>query len=118
MRNSAFNRPKAVLVFNGSQVLIAIARSLHSAAELTGGNLQSISFCCTGKYASSGGFYYRHIHPNVEIELSDLGTLQLKNYDKMCGVKRVYYSAKQMARKRVLIEQKMKKQPKEKEDHE
>lgn len=118
MRNSAFNRPKAVLVFNGSQVLIAIARSLHSAAELTGGNLQSISFCCTGKYASSGGFYYRHIHPNVEIELSDLGTLQLKEYDKMCGEKRVYYSAKQMARKRILVEQKMKKQSKENEDHE
>lgn len=117
MRNSAFNTPKAVLVFNGSQVLIAITRSLHSAAELTGGNLQSISFCCTGKYASSGGFYYRHIHPNVEIELSDLGTLQLKEYDKMCGEKRVYYSAKQMARKRVLVEQKMKKQSKE-EDHE
>lgn len=118
MKNSAFNRPKAVLVFNGSQILIAIARSLHSAAELTGGNLQSISFCCTGKYASSGGFYYRHIHTDVEIELSDLGTLQLKEYDKMCGEKRVYYSAKQMARKRVLVEQKMKKQSKEDEDHE
>lgn len=118
MKNSAFNSPKAVLVFNGSQILIAIARSLHSAAELTGGNLQSISFCCTGKYASSGGFYYRHIHPNVEIELSDLGTLQLKEYDQMCGEKRVYYSAKQMARKRVLVELKMKKQSKENEDHE
>lgn len=118
MKNSAFNSPKAVLVFNGSQILIAIARSLHSATELTGGNLQSISFCCTGKYASSGGFYYRHIHPNVEIELSDLGTLQLKEYDQMCGEKRVYYSAKQMARKRVLVELKMKKQSKENEDHE
>ena len=118
MRNSAFNRPKAVLIFNGSQALVAIVRSLHSAAEITGGNLQSISFCCTGKYASSGGFDYRHIHPNVEIELSDLGMLQLKEYDKMCGEKRVYYSAKQMARKRVLVEQKMKKQSKENEDHE
>lgn len=117
MRNSPFNRPKAVLIFNGSQILIAIVKSLHSAAELTGGNLQSISFCCTGKYASSGSFYYRHIHPNVEIEISDLGTLQLKEYDTMCGEKRVYYSAKQMARKRVLFEQKMKKQSKNK-DHE
>lgn len=108
MRNSSFCRPKAVLIFNGAQTLIAITRSLHSAAELTGGNLQSISFCCTGKYASSGGFYFRHIHPNVEIELSDLGTLQLQQYDEMCGEKRTYYTVKQMARKRSLLDQKKK----------
>lgn len=39
-----------VLIFNGAQVLVAVTRSLHSAAELTKGNLQAISFCCTGKY--------------------------------------------------------------------
>lgn len=106
MRNSSFCRPKAVLIFNGAQTLIAITRSLHSAAELTSGNLQSISFCCTGKYASSGGFYFRHIHPDVEIELSDLGTLQLQQYDGMCGEERTYYTVKQMARKRVLLNKK------------
>lgn len=108
MTKNTFNRPKAVLVFNGPQVLVAITRSLHSAAELTGGNLQSISFCCTGKYACSGGLYYRHIHPDIEIEVSDLGTLQLKEYDTMCGENRIYYSIKQMARKKYLIEKKNK----------
>lgn len=33
-----------VLIFNGAQVLVAVTRSLHSAAELTKGNLQAISF--------------------------------------------------------------------------
>ena len=42
-----------VLIFNGAQVLVAVTRSLHSAAELTKGNLQAISFCCTGKYAAA-----------------------------------------------------------------
>lgn len=70
-----------VLIFNGAQVLVAVTRSLHSAAELTKGNLQAISFCCTGKYVCSGGLYFRHLHPDVEIELADLGTLMLKDYD-------------------------------------
>lgn len=104
MRHSTFRRPKMVLVFNGAQTLIGITRSLHSAAELTKGNLQAISFCCTGKYVCSGGLYFRHIHPDIEIELSDLGTLQLQDYDSMCSEKRVYYSVRKMAHKRALIE--------------
>lgn len=35
MRRSTFKRPKMVLIFNGAQVLVAVTRSLHSAAELT-----------------------------------------------------------------------------------
>lgn len=58
MRRSTFKRPKMVLIFNGAQVLVAVTRSLHSAAELTKGNLQAISFCCTGKYVCSGGLYF------------------------------------------------------------
>ena len=106
MRRSSFKRPKMVLIFNGAQILVAITRSLHSAAELTKGNLQAISFCCTGKYICSGGFYFRHLHPNVEIELQDLGTLQLQDYDSLCGEKRTYYSVRQMAHKRTLREKK------------
>ena len=71
MRRSTFKRPKMVLIFNGAQVLVAVTRSLHSAAELTKGNLRAISFCCTGKYVCSGGLYFRHLHPDVEIELAD-----------------------------------------------
>lgn len=106
MRRSNFKRPKTVLVFNGAQVLVAVIRSLHSAAELTKGNLQAISFCCTGKYVCSGGLYFRHLHPNVEIGCDDLDNLQLQEYDALCGEKRSYYSIRQMARKRETREKK------------
>ena len=109
MRRSKFKRPKMVLIFNGAQVLIAVTRSLHSAAELTKGNLQSISFCCTGRYVYSGGFYFRHLHDDVEIEMSDLGTLLLQEYDELCGEKRVYYSVREMAHKRARKEAKQEK---------
>jgi hypothetical protein len=88
---------KNVLIFNMSrQVLIAVVRSLHSAAELTNGNLQAISFACTGKYIASGGYYFRHIHPDVEINMNSLDVLKVKEYDKMCGEERQYYTKKQI----------------------
>lgn len=104
MRKSSFKRPKIVLVFAGTGVLMAVIRSLHSAALMTGGNLQAISFCCTGKYVCSGGLYFRHLHPDVEIDMSDLDTLQLQDYDRMCGEERAYYNMRKMARKRILTE--------------
>ena len=109
MRKSNFKEPKNVLVFNGARVLIAIVRSLHSASILSGGNLQAISFCCTGKYISTGGFYFRHVHPDIEIEIGDLDTLKLDEYDRMCGEKRRYHSVREMARRRVIQENKSKK---------
>lgn len=108
MRKSKFKEPKVVLVFNGARVLIAIVRSLHSASLLSGGNLQSISFVCTGRYISTGGYYFRHVHPDIEIEVGDLDTLKLEDYDKMCGTERRYHSVREMAHKRSRQEKKSK----------
>lgn len=49
MRRSKFRRPQTILIFNGARVLIAIVRSLNSAAELTHTLPASIHNCCIGK---------------------------------------------------------------------
>lgn len=108
MRKSKFKEPKQILVFNGARVLIAIFRSLHSASNFSGKNLQSISFSSTGKYISTGGYYFRHISPEIEIELGDIDTLNLLDYDTMCGEKRKYHTVRDMARRRKLAESKRK----------
>ena len=100
MRKSHYKAPNIVLVFNKSRILVAIFRSLRCAAELVHGNLQSISNCCTGKYIKSGGLYYRHLHPNVLIDLDDLDNLKLEEYDRLCGVKRKYISKRDMYHRR------------------
>jgi hypothetical protein len=88
---------KNVLIFNISrQLLIAVVRSLNSAAKLTEGNLQAISFACTGKYIASGGYYFRYVHPDIEININSLNVLKLKEYDRMCGEKREYYTKKKI----------------------
>jgi len=107
-RRSKFKEPKMVLVFNGARVLIAVLRSLHSAAEFSGCNLQAISFSCTGKYISTGGYYYRHIHPDIQLEINDIDNLTLEEYDKLCGHDRKYHTTKKMAKKRDSFKKKKK----------
>ena len=95
-----FLPPKTLLVFNGAYVLVGILRSLHSASDFSGINLQAISFCCTGKYVAVDGYYFRHAHPDVQIELTDLDNLKLQEYDRMCGISRRYLSVREMAHRR------------------
>ena len=65
----------------------------------------SISGICIRMWKS------RELHQaesDVEIELADLGTLMLKDYDALCGEKRTYYPVRKMAHKRALLENKRK----------
>ena len=48
---------------------------------------------------SCGKYYFRYFNDNVEIDLSDVGTLKLEEYDKLCGVKRRVYTNIAMNRK-------------------
>lgn len=97
MRTSKFKRPNKVLVFNGARVLVAVVRSLCSAAELTNNRASAVHNCCTGKTVRSGLYYYRQLHPDVLIEMDDLDSLTLEEYDNLCGVERKYLSTKRMA---------------------
>ncbi len=97
----AFNPSKQVLVFNAARTLIAVVRSVRSASELAGVNAVAISMACTGERPVAGNHYYRHVHPNVEIEMEDLDNLDLESYDQMCkSKKRVYFSTREMARRK------------------
>lgn len=100
MKNSPFKQPKQVLVFNGAQVLIAVVRSLHATAEFSYGNLQAISFSCTGRYISTGGFYFRHQHPDMQLDQNNLPPIKLQDYDRMYGYERKYHTVQKMSRKK------------------
>ena len=80
MKNNPFQSAKPVLIFNTKQVLVAITNSLHTSADLTFGNVQSISFACTGRYVHSAGLYFRHLSDQILLEIDD----------------RKYYTCKQM----------------------
>jgi hypothetical protein len=90
---------KRVLVFNPNKKLIAIFISGFAAARAFNLHTQSINFACTGKMISANNNYFRYEDENVLIDESDLGTLKLQEYDKLCGVQRKYYNNYSMSRK-------------------
>lgn len=101
---SKINLPKSkrVLAFNPARVLVGVFRSGRAAAELAQCQAQAISNACNGKVITAVGYYWRHEHPEVEIEITDIGELSLEEYDDLCNVKRKYISSRDIKGKRVL----------------
>lgn len=49
-----------ILIFNASGKLVAIARSIRSAAELTKVDENDIKLCCENQLSLSGQHYFRY----------------------------------------------------------
>ncbi|MBE6204760.1 MAG: hypothetical protein E7136_05560 [Rikenellaceae bacterium] len=72
-----------ILIFNAAGELVAIARSIRSAAELTNVDENEIKLCCKNRLHISGQYCFRY---NVEPSIADdtLGKLTIDEYDKLC----------------------------------
>lgn len=92
MRHSSYNLPQVILIFNIHQTLISITRSIQAASLLTTYTPQAISKASNGKMY--GDYYFRKIPSNIEIDVSDLGVLQLKEFDRISGIKIEYHKSK------------------------
>ena len=75
-----------ILIFNAAGELVAIARSIHSAAELTKVDETEIKLCCENRLSISGQFCFRY---NVDPSFADdtLGKLTIDEYDNLCDCK-------------------------------
>ena len=75
-----------ILIFKASGELVAIARSIRSAAELTKADETEIKLCCENRLSISGQYCFRY---NVELSIVDdtLGKLTIAEYNKLCDYK-------------------------------
>ena len=75
-----------VLIFNATGELVAIARSIRSAAELTKVDENDIKLCCESRLSTSRQFCFRY---NVESLIADdtLDKLNIDEYDNLCDYK-------------------------------
>ena len=75
-----------ILIFNASGKLVAIARSIRSAAELTKVDENDIKLCCENRLSISGQFCFRY---NVDPSIADdtLSKLTIDEYDNLCDCK-------------------------------
>ena len=72
-----------ILIFNAAGELVAIARSVRSAAELTKVDENDIKLCCENQSIDSGHYCFRY---NVESSIADdaFGKLTIDEYGKLC----------------------------------
>ena len=75
-----------ILIFNADGELVAIARSIRSAAELTKVDENDIKLCCENRLSISGQYCFRY---NVESSIADdaFGKLTIDEYDNLCDCK-------------------------------
>ncbi len=75
-----------ILIFNTTGELVAIARSICSAAELAKVDENEIKFCCENRLNISGQYCFRN---NVEPSIAGdaFGKLTIDEYDKLCDCK-------------------------------
>ena len=76
-----------ILIFNAAGELVAIARSVRSAAELTKVDENEIKLCCENRQNRTEQYYFRY---NVESSMADddaFGKLTIAEYNKLCDYK-------------------------------
>lgn len=88
-----------VLVFNPVKRFVGYFHSLTATAAAFKTTNSSIYQACVGPSISSCGYYFRFLSKEIELEEQDYGALRLEEYDKMCGVTRVYYPTAAMCRR-------------------
>ena len=73
-----------ILILNAERELVAIARSIRSAAELTKVDENEIKLCCDNQQNISGQYCFRY---NTEPTIAGddaFGKLTINEYDKLC----------------------------------
>ena len=75
-----------ILIFNAAGELVANARSIRSAAELTKVDENETKLCCENRQNRTEQYYFRY---NVESLIADdtLDKLNIEEYDKLCDCK-------------------------------
>ena len=76
-----------ILIFNAAGELVAIARSIRSAAELTKVAENEIKLCCENQSSDSGQYCFRYnVDPSI-IGNDAFGKLTIDEYGKLCDYK-------------------------------
>ena len=76
-----------ILIFNAAGELVAIARSIRSAAELTKVDENEIKLCCENRQNRTEQYYFRYnVEPSI-VGDDAFGELTIDEYGKLCDYK-------------------------------
>lgn len=103
-----FKTPIRVLAFDNSLRLIGLFQSYSAAEKVTGIKHQILLRCCSGKMISSKGFYFREVPEDTIIDIDDLNSLTLLEFDNKMGSDRFIYATRNMKKDEVIKESQFK----------
>lgn len=109
----AYRSERQILVFNPLKRLVAICLSGFAAARMCKVSPQRVQAACNGTQVATAGFYFRELKSDIEVTFEDLGTLDVREYDKLCGVERKVFKTKSMTNKGEKYNSKHKKKKKD-----
>ena len=73
-----------ILIFNAAGELVAIARSIRSAAELTKVDENDIKLCCENQLSISEQYCFRYSVKPLIADDDAFGKLTIAEYNKLC----------------------------------
>ena len=76
-----------ILIFNAAGELVAIARSIRSAAELTKADENDIKLCCENRLSISEQYCFRYNDEPTIAGDDAFGKLTIAEYNKLCDCK-------------------------------
>ena len=103
-----FRTPLRVLAFDSALRLIGIFQSYNATEKVTGIKHQILLRCCNGQMISSRGFYFREVLEDTILDIDDLNTLTLLEFDSQMGYDRHIYATRNMKKDEVIRESQFK----------
>lgn len=77
-----------VLMFDGRKRFCAMFASQYAAAAALKVSKQAMNQAVNGTIVTTGGFYFRLFNPNIVVDYTMLGKLNLDDFDVACGIER------------------------------
>lgn len=99
-----FKTPLRVLAFDSSLRLTGIFQSYSATEKITGIKHQILLRCCNGQMITSRGFYFREVPEDTILDVDDLNTLTLLEFDRQMGFDRHIYATRNMKKDEIILE--------------
>lgn len=103
-----FQTPLRVLAFDKSLRLVGLFQSYSATEKVTGIKHQVLMRCCNGQIITAKGFYFREVPEDTIIDIDDLNSLTLLEFDRQMGFDRYVYATRKMKKDEVIRESQFK----------
>ena len=105
MKNSELKirKPLKILAFDKTHKLAAIFSSHNEAERMVGVTHQVLLRCCKGDTITAKTMYWREVPPDQILDIDDIGTLSLIEYDSVVGIDRRIYATSSQKKSEVIL---------------